>query len=55
MDINMKDLSFSIKPYKFHLVGIFNDDPLGKKHSTLFILKNLELRFETCVLNLIWK
>jgi hypothetical protein len=29
--------------------------PVNKKNSTSLILTNLELKFEACMLNLIWK
>jgi hypothetical protein len=39
--MDMKDLNFSKKVYKFYGFGIFSDDLLGKRNSTSLILTNL--------------
>jgi hypothetical protein len=49
----VKDLNLFRKVYKFFGVEIFSEESFEKKDSTSFILINLKLIFELCVLNLI--
>jgi hypothetical protein len=51
----MKFLIFSKKFYKVHNVELLSQGPINKKNSSSLIIRNMELRFEPCVLNLIWK
>jgi hypothetical protein len=41
--------------YKVHSVEVQSQDPHQQKYSSSLILTNLELKFEACMLNLIWK
>jgi hypothetical protein len=54
-NLNVKLLIFFKKFYKVHSVEVLSQDPVNKKNSSSFIITNMELRFEPCVLNLIWK
>jgi hypothetical protein len=51
----MKFFIFFKKFYKVHNVEVWSHDPINKNNSTSLMLTNMELRFEPCVLNLIWK
>jgi hypothetical protein len=51
----VKFLIFFKKFYKVHRIEIFSQDPVNKKNFSSLMITNLELRFELCVLNLIWK
>jgi hypothetical protein len=48
-------LMFFKKYYKFLSVGVLSQDLVKKNNSSSFILTSIDLRFEPCVLNLIWK
>jgi hypothetical protein len=48
-------LIFLKKFYKVHSVEVWSEDPHQQNNSSSFILTNLELTFEPCILNLIWK
>jgi hypothetical protein len=52
--MNVK-LIFFKKLYKVHSVEVFSQDPVNKKNFSLLISINMELRFEPCMLNFIWK
>jgi hypothetical protein len=54
-DINVKFFIFFKNFYKVHSVEVWSQDPVNKINSSSFILTNLELKFEACMLNLIWK
>jgi hypothetical protein len=54
-DLNVKFLIFFKNFYKVHSVEVWSQDPHQQKNSSSLILTNLELKFEACVLNLIWK
>jgi hypothetical protein len=41
--------------YKVHSVEVCSQAPINKNNSSSLILTNLELRFEACMVNLIWK
>jgi hypothetical protein len=51
----VKFLIFYKKFYKVHNIEVLNQDPVNKKNFSLFIIPNMEFRFEPCVLNLIWE
>jgi hypothetical protein len=48
-------LIFFKKFYKVHSVEVWSQDPANKNNSSSFMLTNLELKFEVCMFNLIWK
>ena len=52
-DLNVKFLMFQEILQGPH-VEVLSQDP-NKKNSSSFIVTNMELRFEPCVFNLIWK
>jgi hypothetical protein len=54
-DLNMKFLILFKKFYKVHNVEVLSQDPCQQKNSRSLIITNMELIFEPCVLNLIWK
>jgi hypothetical protein len=54
-NLNVKFLIFFKIFYKVHNVEVWSQDPINKNNSSSVILTNLELRFEPCMLNLIWK
>jgi hypothetical protein len=54
-DLNVKFLVFFKNFYKVRSVVVWSQDPVNKNNSSSFILTNLELKFEACMLNLIWK
>jgi hypothetical protein len=54
-DLNVKLLIFCKNFYKVHSVEVWSQDPVNKNNSSSLIITNMELRFEPCVLNLIWK
>jgi hypothetical protein len=55
-NLNVKFLIFFKKFYKVHSVEVWSQDPTtNKNNSSSLILTNLELKFEACMLNLIWK
>jgi hypothetical protein len=54
-DLKVKFFIFFKKFYKVHSVEVLSQDPRNKKNSSSLIFTNMELRFETCVFNLIWK
>jgi hypothetical protein len=41
--------------YKVQSVEVWSQDPVNKNNSNSFMLTNLELKFEVCMFNLIWK
>ena len=43
------------KYYKVHNIEVLNQDPCQQKEFSSLIITNMELKFEPCVLNLIWK
>jgi hypothetical protein len=51
----VKVLIFFKNFYKVHSVEVWSQDPHQKNNSSSLILTNLELKFEACMLNLIWK
>jgi hypothetical protein len=51
----MKFLIFLKKFYKVHNVEVWSQDPRQQKNFSSLIITNMELRFEVCVFNLIWK
>jgi hypothetical protein len=53
--MNVKFLIFFKKFYKVHSVEVWSQDPVNKNNFSSLILINLELKFEACMLNLIWK
>jgi hypothetical protein len=54
-DPNVKFLIFFKKFYKVHSDEVLNQDPCEKNNSSSFLVSNMELRLQPCVLNLIWK
>ena len=55
-DLNLKFFIFFSKKFTSSIVLEFWIKTLvNKKNSSLLILTNIELRFEQCILNLIWK
>jgi hypothetical protein len=44
-----------MKFYKVHSVEVLSHDLVNKKKISSLIIINVELRFEPCMLNLIWK
>jgi hypothetical protein len=53
--MNVKFLIFFKILYKVHSVEVLSQDPANKKKFSLLISMNMELRFEPCMLNFIWK
>jgi hypothetical protein len=43
------------KFYKVHSIEVLSPDLVNKNNSSSLIITNMELRFELCVFNLIWK
>jgi hypothetical protein len=54
-DLNVKFLIFFKNFNKVHNIEVCSQDPINKNNSSSLILTNLELQFEPCMLNLIWK
>jgi hypothetical protein len=54
-NLNVNFLIFFKKFYKVHNVEVLSNDPINKKNFSSLLITNLVLRFEPCVLNLIWK
>jgi hypothetical protein len=54
-DLNVKFLIFFKSFYKVHSVEVWSQDPVNKNNSSSLIHTNLELKFEACMLNFIWK
>jgi hypothetical protein len=54
MLLNVRFLIFFKKFYKVHSVEVLKT-LVNKKNSSSLVITNMELRFEPCVLNLIWK
>jgi hypothetical protein len=52
---NVKFFIIFKKFYKVYSVEVLNKDPIHKKNFNSLIITKMELRFEPCVLNLIWK
>jgi hypothetical protein len=51
----VKFLFFFKNFYKIHSVEVWSQDPINKDNSSSLIITNLELTFEACMPNLIWK
>jgi hypothetical protein len=51
----VKFLIFFKKFYKVHSIEVLSQDPVNKKSFSSLIIKNVELKFEPCMFNSIWK
>jgi hypothetical protein len=54
-DQKLKFLVFFKKNYKVRSVEVLSQDRVNKKNFNSLIITIMELKFEACVLNLIWK